>query len=131
MEKLLPYAEALGVRLAIEMHGPWVPTTPVFQEYYELFERAQSEFIGVVPDFDGFRAFLTYTRNLHAKFIYVDDDLNSPGTDFHRLVGIMKEEGYDGFVASEYEGSFFDPTIDEVDQIRRHIRMMRQLWAEV
>lgn len=214
MEKLLPYAEALGVHLAIEMHGPWAPTTPIFQEYYELFERAQSEFIGVVPDFssftsgapaialnkwedichrplleeinhlyatteipeaelearilsdggdeidveiarrvlfnqvtegvkmgtpylrthpdfDGFRAFLRYTRNLHAKFIYVDDELHSPGTDFHRLVGIMREEGYDGFVASEYEGSFFDPTIDEVGQIRRHIRMMRRLWTEV
>jgi len=213
MEKVLPYVEELGMHLAIELHGPWCPTTPVFEQYYELFERKQTQSLGIVPDYsafasgapatalnvfpddvchkdlldefrvlyttteipveeliakmyekggdevdemiargrlmgvpvgskmgtiyyrtkpdyDGFRRFLKYSKYMHGKFWYVDEDLNCPGIDYPTYVKIMKEEGYDGFVASEYEGGGFDNTLDDEDQISRHIRMLEKLWAE-
>jgi len=214
MEKLLPYAEELGIHLAIELHGPWSPSTPIFQEYAELFERKNSEYLGIVmdfsafssgapatvlnafpddvchkdilneinhlyatteipedelismikekggdeidimiakkrifsigpdakfgtpyyrthPDYDGFRRLLKWSKYMHGKFWYIDENLNCPGIDYPGFVKIMKEEGYAGYIASEYEGEAFDASIDDEEQIARHIRMLEKLWAEV
>jgi sugar phosphate isomerase/epimerase len=213
MEKLLPYAEELDIHLAIEMHGPWKPTNPLFQWYYELFERKKSEHIGVVmdfssftsgapatflnhfpddlchkellreinklyittevpedelikilydkggdkvdeaiardrifsipldshmgtiydrthPDYDGFRRFLKYSKYMHGKFKYVDENLECIEIDYPRFVKIMKEEGYKGYIASEYEGGKLDESISEEDQIILHIKMLEKLWAQ-
>ncbi len=54
MEKLLPYADELGLHLAIELHGPYAPSTPIFEAYAELFERKNSQNLGVVMDFSAF-----------------------------------------------------------------------------
>ncbi len=214
MEKLLPYAEELGVHLSIELHGPWSPSTPVFQDYLELFERKNSDYLGVVmdfsafasgapatvlnrlpddvcnkpllneinklystteipeadlidqirqkggdevdvqvakkaifsipmdskmgtiyyrtqPDYDGFRKLLKYSKYMHGKFFYVDENLESLGIDYPGFVKIMKEEGYQGFIASEYEGGHHDPTVSEEEQIIRHIQMLENLWQKV
>lgn len=210
MEKLLPYAEELGIHLAIELHGPYCPTTPIFQEYYELFERKNSDYLGIVmdfsafasgapgnvlapipdgvvhkdilnrinhlyatteipeeelvkmiyteggdeadeyaarkllfsidpytakfgtpywrthPDYDGFRRLLKYSKYMHGKFYYMDENGNCPGIDFENYVRIMKEENYTGYIASEYEGT--DP--DDAEQIRRHIAMLDRYWEK-
>ena len=213
MEKLLPYAEELGVHLAIELHGPWSPTTPVFQEFAELFERKSSDYLGIVldfsafasgapatvlnklpdgicrkdillkinqlyatteipeaelvrmiidqggdeadvyaarksifsigpearmgtpyyrthPDYAGFRKLLKWSKYMHGKFFFVTEDLTCPGIDYPAYVRIMKEEGYQGFIASEYEGGHFDPAVNEEEQIIRHINMLEKLWSE-
>lgn len=213
MEKLLPYAEELGIHLAIELHGPYTPSTPIFTEYAELFERKNSEHLGIVmdfsafssggpsnclavfpddlcnkpllyeinrlyatteipeeelvkmiydkggddvdvyitkqrifsldaktekmgtpywrthPDYDGFRSLLKYSKYMHGKFYHMEDDLTCPGIDYPGFVKIMKEEGYSGYIASEYEGDRFDNTVSDEDQILLHIRMLDQLWA--
>ncbi|MDR2381397.1 MAG: sugar phosphate isomerase/epimerase [Bifidobacteriaceae bacterium] len=212
MEKLLPYAEELDLHLAIELHGPETPSTPIFQELEALFEEANSPHLGVVldysafasgapatvlntipddvclhkelvaqinhlyttteisedellaklrqgggdevdelivkkkifsipptakmgtpyfrthPDYAGFRRLLKWSKYMHGKFFYVDEELNCPGIDYPSFVKIMKEEGYSGYIASEFEGGFFDPTLDESDQIIRHIAMLEKLW---
>jgi maltose O-acetyltransferase len=187
MEKLLPFVEELGLHLAIELHGPWSPSTPVFREYYELFERLHTDALGIVPDFsafasgapeiclncipdgcchkdllleindlytnteipekeleekilqkggdevdvyvcrqrifsipktakmgtiyyrtspdyEGFRRLLKYSKYMHGKFYYCNENLECKGIDYPRFVKIMKEEGYSGYIASEYEG---------------------------
>jgi sugar phosphate isomerase/epimerase len=213
MEKLLPYAEELDLHLAIELHGPYTPSTPVFAEFAELFERKNSEHLGIVldysafssgapsnclavfpddlcnkpllyeinrlyatteiledelvkmiydkggddvdvhvarrrifsidpntakfgtpywrthPDYAGFRNLLKYSKYMHGKFWHMEDDLTCPGIDYPGFVRIMKEEGYSGYIASEYEGSQFDRAVSDEDQIRLHIRMLDQLWA--
>lgn len=214
MEKLLPYAEELGVHLAIELHGPWAPSSPIFQEYAELFERKNSDYLGVVmdfsaftsgaplsvlnifpddichknilmeinhlyttteipeeklvelieqkggdevdiyiaqkrifsikpgakmgtpyyrthPDYEGFRHLLKWSKYMHGKFWYIDENLNCPDIDYPAYVRIMKEEGYKGYIASEYEGSNFDETLSDDEQITRHIQMLEKLWSEV
>ena len=211
MEKVLPYAEELGIHLSIELHGPYSPETPIFMEYAELFERRASEYLGIVmdfsaftsgapasalnvfpdgicnkpllnrinhlyatteipeselekmimeeggdkvdvfiarkrlfsipkdsrmgtiynrthPDYEGFRRLLKWSRYMHGKFWYVDEELNCPGVDYPGFIKIMKEEGYSGFIASEYEGNTFDPTLDDEEQISRHIKMIDRLW---
>ena len=213
MEKLLPYAEELGLHLAIELHGPHTPTSSIWMEYYEMWERKKSEHLGIVmdfssfasgapatvlnklpdevcnkkllleinalyatteipeaelekmildkggdeadkyvarekifsipadsrmgtifhrthPDYDGFRRLLKYSKYMHGKFHYVDENLNCNAIDYPRFVKIMKEENYKGYIASEYEGDAFDNNINDEEQIARHIRMLEKLWAE-
>lgn len=213
MEKLLPYAQELGLHLAIELHGPWSPSTPVFQEYYDLFERQNSKVLGVImdfsafasgapeivlnclpddschkdlimdinnlyitteipeaeleqrllssggdmldveicrqkifsipktakmgtiyyrthPDFEGFRRLLKHSVYIHGKYYHCNQNLQCVGLDYPQFIRIMKEEGYNGFICSEYEGAPFDASIDEEEQIARHIRMLDKLWIE-
>lgn len=213
MEKLLPYAQELGIHLAIEMHGPWKPSTPLFQGYWEMFERKNSEFLGVImdfssftsgapetafnvfpddvchkdilqeinqlyitteipekdllrmlyekggdevdemivkarvfsipsdshvgtiydrthPEYEGFRQFLKYSKYMHGKFKYVDENLVCREINYPGFVKIMKEEGYKGYIASEYEGGKMDESLSEEDQIIRHIQMLEKLWEE-
>ena len=82
------------------------------------------------PDYEGFRRLLKYSKYIHGKFWFIDENLNCPGLNYRQFVQIMKEEKYSGYVASEYEGHIFDPTIDNEEQIARHIRMMEKLWEE-
>lgn len=216
MEKLLPYAEELDLHLAIELHGPYSPSTPIFQEFAEMFERNQSEHLGVVmdfsaflsgapatvlnafpddvcqkellmkirhlyetteipeeeliemikkeggdevdiliakeklftgligesgkmgsiyyrahPDYEGFRRLLKWSKYIHGKFWYIDEDLNCPGVNYPEFVKIMKEEGYTGYIAAEYEGHMFDSSINAEEQIARHIKMVKKLYGDV
>ena len=214
MEKLLPYAEELDLHLAIELHGPYSPSTPIFQEYAELFEKKNSKHLGIVmdysafssgppasvldklpddvchkdilhkarklfttteipvedlekmildeggddldiriarykiftglmpggkmgtvyyrthPDYDGFRRLLKWSQYMHGKYWHVDEDLNCDEIDYPGFIKIMKEENYQGFIASEYEGSNVSPFYKDEDQIALHIRMLDKLWGE-
>lgn len=56
LEKMIPYAKEYGIWLGVELHRPHRMSTPVWQEYMELFERRGSEYIGVVPDMGVFQA---------------------------------------------------------------------------
>jgi sugar phosphate isomerase/epimerase len=207
LEKLLPYCEELGIHLAPELHGPHVPSTPVWQEYLNLFEKKNSDYIGVVTDFssfnsappvsflntipddichkellmqardifesteqsqeeiidfvmsrggneadkliidnrlfsgighylrtkvdyDGFERLLKYSKYMHGKFYYVSENLESKGINYPEFVKRIKRSGFDGYIASEYEGTHFDPDINDEEQISRHIKMLKKLWAE-
>lgn len=54
MEKIAPYAEDYGVKVGIEIHNPETPTSPIMQEYLEVYEKTGSKYIGFVPDFGAF-----------------------------------------------------------------------------
>lgn len=54
MARLAPYAEEYGVRVGIEIHNPETPSTPIMQEYFEIYEKTGSKYIGFVPDFGEF-----------------------------------------------------------------------------
>lgn len=54
MGRLAPYAEEYGVKVGIEIHNPEYPTSPIMQEYLEVYEKSGSEYIGFIPDFGCF-----------------------------------------------------------------------------
>ena len=80
------------------------------------------------PDYEGFRRLLKWSKYMHGKFWHVDDDLNCDEIDYPGFVKIMKEEDYQGFIASEYEGSNFSKKYNDEDQLALHIKMLDQLW---
>lgn len=54
MGKLAPYAEEYGIKVGVEIHNPETPSTPIMQEYLEVFEKTGSNYLGFIPDFGSF-----------------------------------------------------------------------------
>jgi sugar phosphate isomerase/epimerase len=51
LEKLLPHAEKLNVKLGYEIHAPEGPNSPKIMEIRETYDALDSELLGFVPDF--------------------------------------------------------------------------------
>lgn len=81
--------------------------------------------------------------HVHAKFYNVVDNgsggYTDPSVDTERVVRILRDSGYDGYLSSEYEGPFYtllfgghDPLepLDEREAVRRHHVMLRSILDE-
>ena len=51
LEKLLPIAERLNVKMGYEIHAPEGPNTPKIMAIRETYDKLDSPFLGFVPDF--------------------------------------------------------------------------------
>jgi Xylose isomerase-like TIM barrel len=51
VERLLPLAEKLGVKLGMEIHAPETVRSPWVLALRELYERLDSPYVGFIPDF--------------------------------------------------------------------------------
>jgi hypothetical protein len=51
LERLLPLAERLQVKMGPEVHAPFTVQSPVMLAYREMYERRKSPFLGFIPDF--------------------------------------------------------------------------------
>jgi sugar phosphate isomerase/epimerase len=54
-EANIPIAEDCGVKIGLEVHQPMMLHAKWTDEYYEMFERSGSKFVGIVPDFGIFQ----------------------------------------------------------------------------
>lgn len=85
---------------------------------------------------------MPYIVGIHGKFYNMSEIPGKPGTyqdismDYEGPIGFLKEQGYEGYINSEYEGQrrFQDRDeahlISEVDQVRRHQEMLKRLIGE-
>lgn len=65
--------------------------------------------------------------HVHGKFYEMLDDYTEYSIPYKDLIEVFKKGGYDGYIASEYEGNRHIQDIYEVDsveQVRRHQQMM-------
>jgi len=72
--------------------------------------------------------------HVHAKFWEMTDDLEEYSIPYEEVLPVLAEGGYDGYLASEYEGQRFTQDAFETDsceQVRRHHVMMRRLLHEI
>lgn len=199
LEKMIPYAQKYGLHLAIEMHHPHEPSTPVWQEYMDVMRRSNTDCIGIVPDmssfqqyptgtykdfiirtmhlpeavvdaaiaahnrwedkalviemakamtdspnveafidnmyyryphptdFDGLKEVLKYSKYIHGKFFYINDEGIEDAIPYNDILNIIKESGFDGYICTEFEGNTFDEKLDEEEQIKRHIEMQKKI----
>ncbi|MDR1766589.1 MAG: TIM barrel protein [Lachnospiraceae bacterium] len=73
------------------------------------------------------RELLPVTVYIHGKFWYMGDDEVDHTTPCDKLIPIIKESGYKGYIASEYEGHHFNPDTDTQEQLGRWVRMTNRL----
>ncbi len=88
------------------------------------------------------KSIMPYIISIHGKFYNMSEIPGRPGTyqdialDYEGPVQFLKENGYEGYINSEYEGQrrFQDRTekelISEVDQVRKHQEMLKRLIGD-
>ncbi|HHV12188.1 MAG TPA: sugar phosphate isomerase/epimerase [Clostridiales bacterium] len=64
---------------------------------------------------------------IHGKFYYLDNDDHDPCIPFEELMKELRDLGYKGYIASEYEGHHFDYTVDSEEQLRHFIALNTKL----
>lgn len=69
MERILPWAERLDVKVGIEMHPPHRLDRPVWIEFMEEFRRLDSPYVGIIPDFGCFQD--TPPRNWEKPYLEI------------------------------------------------------------
>ncbi len=88
------------------------------------------------------KSIMPYIVSIHGKFYNMSEIPGKPGTyqdismDYEGPVQFLKDNGYEGYINSEYEGQrrFQDrgveDLISEVDQVRKHQEMLKRLIGE-
>jgi sugar phosphate isomerase/epimerase len=108
---LLAYADAAGVDVVVENHGG--PSSDP-DWLVSLVQAVDHSRFGTLPDFGNFppdidrydavATLMPHAKGVSAKCYDFDPDGNESTIDFARMLGIVRDAGYRGFVGIEYEG---------------------------
>lgn len=125
LNRLCEFAKDYGISVIVENHGglssngKWLAG---------VMEMVGADNCGTLPDFGNFRItpeetydhylgveeLMPYARGVSAKTYDFDDNGNETFTDFERMMRIVLDSGYRGYVGVEYEGRI----IEDVEGIR-------------
>ena len=136
LSRLSEIAAESGLNVLVENHGGWSSHGEWLAGVMRMVDRDNC---GTLPDFGNFflrrgndpmeydryqgvRDLMPFAKAVSAKTHDFDDDGNEVHTDYNRMMGIVREAGYEGFYGIEYEGN--DP--DEYAGIRRTRDLLRR-----
>ncbi|MBS5522633.1 MAG: sugar phosphate isomerase/epimerase [Clostridiales bacterium] len=80
------------------------------------------------------RQVMPHILGLHGKFWEMTENLEEASADYETAMRILIEEGFDGYINSEYEGGRHIQDIEEVrgvEQVRRQHAMMRNIIDKI
>jgi sugar phosphate isomerase/epimerase len=124
------YAAEQGVNVIVENHGGYSSNGAWLAD---VIYRVKMENVGTLPDFGNFcekrdsgenwggkctkeydkyqgvKELLPYAKAVSAKSYDFDDDGNETTIDFERMISLVKDAGFHGFIGVEYEGSDIPP----------------------
>lgn len=149
IRRALPLAERLNLVLLPEIHTPSSLKSAFVQEYVDFIKETGTRNFGLNLDFSLFRTttkdgkttaasqpediipLLPYIYCLHAKLFHMNDEFDETEIPYKRILQILKDHNWDGYLLSEYEGSDKYDDGYEVGQTLRkqHIMMKRILGA--
>jgi hypothetical protein len=203
IEKSIPLAEKLDLRMNVEIHAPCPIDGPLVHKWIEIIEKNKTTHFGLNPDMGLFvqraeridrdrrirdgqlrkqfaefvdnahgekmpedqvtvelktmgaapaelsylhavyspggqdvqklRALVPYSRHIHAKFYEMTEDYREYGIPYDQIVNVLIEGGYEGYLASEWEGQRITQDAFETDsceQVRRQHVMLKRLLGE-
>ena len=67
---------------------------------------------------------------MHGKFFEILDDGSEATIPYDKILRVLYEEDYDGYVVSEFEGQI-KPGKSSFDYVKRHIRLEQSILAEI
>ncbi len=128
LRRLCEFADPHGIHVIVENHGgissngAWLAG---------VMERVDHPLVGTLPDFGNFktrndpeewydryqgvRELMPYAKAVSAKSYDFDANGSDTGTDFTRMMRIVLDAGYRGYVGIEYEGD----GISEAEGVRK------------
>ena len=116
LRQLAEYTSQFGISVIVENHGGWSSHGEWLAGVMDL---ADHEFVGTLPDFGNFKVseeekydpykgvseLMPYARGVSAKAFDFDNEGNETNFDFFRMMKIVLDAGYRGYVGIEYEGN--------------------------
>jgi sugar phosphate isomerase/epimerase len=128
LKDLLRTAEETEVSMALENHGG-LSSNPKLVE--RIVNGVDSTYFGTCPDFGNFPpevdryealALLSrYAKHAHAKSFAFDEEGEETRFDFKRIIGILRDAGYNGYLSIEFEGQG-----DQREGTRRTAELLRR-----
>lgn len=125
LRRLCEFSDSHEINVLVENHGGLSSNA---QWVVGVMKLVQHPRVGTLPDFANFRIgegevynryqgveeMMSFAKAVSAKAHEFDEEGNETGTDFTRMMKIVLDAGYRGFVGIEYEGS----QLSEPDGIR-------------
>ena len=129
LSTLSDYAATQGINVLVENHGGY---TSNGQWLADVMKRVGKSNCGTLPDFGNFcqtkdygsindencdnaydiykgvSELMPYAKAVSAKSYDFDEDGNQPKIDYVKILQIVKDAGYEGFIGVEYEGANLD-----------------------
>jgi len=126
LRKLTEFAEPFGINVIVENHGGYSSNGQWLSKVMDLVDHPMC---GTLPDFGNFcldwsrsdepdawydryqgtEELMVYAKAVSAKSHEFDDAGNETKTDYRRMLKIVTDAGYRGWVGVEYEGSKHSP----------------------
>ena len=119
LRRLTEYGDTLGINTIVENHGGLSSNG---QWLAKVMEKVDHPRVGTLPDFGNFRIqgeewydrykgveeLMPYAKAVSAKSHDFDSQGNEINTDYYKMMNIVLDAGYSGYVGIEYEGSKLD-----------------------
>lgn len=138
LAKLTDIAEGLSLRVIVENHGG---LSSHGQWLASVMQRVDHPHCGTLPDFGNFKVqdaawydrytgveeLMPFAHAVSAKSHDFDDAGNETRTNYHRMMKIVLDAGYRGYVGIEYEGR----NLDEYAGIHATKRLLERVRDEL
>lgn len=138
LARLTEYAADRGLAVVVENHGGLSSNAAWLAG---VLRRVDHPRCGTLPDFGNFTLpdgsrydpyrgvteLMPFARAVSAKSYDFDDEGNETTIDYRRMMRIVVDAGYDGYVGIEYEGD----RLSEVEGIRATLDLLTSVRAEM
>ncbi|MDG1859727.1 MAG: sugar phosphate isomerase/epimerase [Emcibacteraceae bacterium] len=138
LSKLADYADKSNINVIVENHGglssngKWLAS---------VMDTANHPRVGTLPDFGNFNIsetevydkyqgvmeLMPYAKAVSVKSFNFDENGNEPDIDFDRLLKIVADAGYSGYLGIEYEGD----SLSEYDGIHATIALLTRVISDM
>jgi sugar phosphate isomerase/epimerase len=123
----------------------WKKDVPTPAKFGELYERTSA--LGATPPQIGrlnmafamngrqpielWKEIIPRTIHLHGKFYGFDENGNEPSIDYEGILRVFTEGGYNGYIASEYEGSAFTDEFSAFDMVVKQHKLFKKILNQL
>lgn len=110
LNQLCDLLKPMKMDAIVENHGNWSSKGDWVKE---VMEQVKRDNCGTLPDFGNFRGYdkyqgvkdmLPWARAICAKVHKINPDGEAADTDFERMLKVVKDGGFKGFIGIEFEG---------------------------
>lgn len=156
IHEALPISEEYNVKMCPELHMPTALKSKYVDDYVEFIEKENTKNFGFNVDFGTFQnvfesefrlpempedggpcsrpediiPILPYVYCCHAKFNYMDENFEEKTIPYADVIEILKEQNWNGYLVSEYEGADKDKQGFVSEQLRRQHIMMKRIIGD-
>ena len=138
LQKLVEFCDQIKINTIVENHGglssngEWLSA---------VMDEVNHPRIGTLPDFGNFRIennewydrykgvseLMPYAKAVSAKSHEFDENGNETGTDYYKMMKIVLDAGYNGYVGIEYEGTIHS----EMEGIRLTLELLKKAREKI